>query len=103
MCQQMARQRTTTADVEVSASNLGSPMKTLLELMAAVMAVGGLYVVNAAPPNPAAARAPHQTRSLTHDCRAGMSALVSSGAALPPVSDRCSEKERLVRQQHGPR
>jgi hypothetical protein len=75
-------------------------MKTLLELMAAVVAVGGLYVVNAAPQNPTA-RAPQQTRSLTHDCRTGMSALVSAGTALPPTNDRCSEKERLVRQQHG--
>lgn len=77
-------------------------MKTLLELIAAVVAVGGLYVSNAAPQGPMV-RVPHQTKSLTHDCRTGMDALVSAGATLPPASDRCSEKERLVRQQHGPR
>jgi hypothetical protein len=102
MRQRMAGQRFTTADVEVFASNYGGPMKTLLELMVAVMAVSGLYVVNAAPQG-STVRTPHQTRSLTHDCRTGMGALVSAGAALPLASDRCSEKERLVRQQHGPR
>lgn len=77
-------------------------MKTLLELVAAVVAAGGLYVFNASPPDPAV-RTPRQARSPTSDCRAGTNALVNAGVAPSPANDRCSEKERLVRQQHGTR